>query len=132
MKFALITFIIICTSLYASNVPIIFVHGQKGASDVWPHQNQAKPEFAWRDWNGSHYELPGSPESYRTAMDKIRIESYGGYTPGSPFNCHKNSVLQPTGGETRKIYNFSYYNPDGSKGVIGSNGFCLPEDYKDW
>ncbi len=110
---------------YAGSCPIVFIHGQKGGED-------ARPTKAWIDWNGSHYELPGSPESYRIAMDKIRIEGYGGYTPGEPFNCHVNTELISTGGETRKIYNFSYYNPDGSKGVIGSNGHILLKDYKDW
>jgi len=115
--------------LEAGNYPIVFIHGQKGAGD----DDKVFPIEGWKDWNGAGYDLPPRNEQpYRSAMDKIRIEGYGGYTPGEPFNCHLNTELIPTGGETRKIYNFSYYNPDGSKGVIGSNGFCLPDDYKDW
>ncbi|OPX18507.1 hypothetical protein BXT86_00935, partial [candidate division WOR-3 bacterium 4484_100] len=51
-------------------------------------------------------------------MDKILTEHYGGYTAGDPLNCSIDSTPRPTGGETRKIYNFSYYNPDGARGVI--------------
>ncbi|RKX70305.1 hypothetical protein DRP53_05390, partial [candidate division WOR-3 bacterium] len=109
--------------LYGGEYPIIFVHGQKGAGD----DNKVFPDDCWPDWNGREHGKP-----YRTAMDKILAEHYGGYTAGSPLDCHVNTEIASTGGETRKIYNFSYYNPDGSKGVIGSNGFCLPEDYKDW
>ena len=128
-KHCLIKILVLALSVasisFAADCPIIFVHGQKGGKD-------AHPKVAWWAWNGSGYKLEGDPKPYRTAMDKIRIEGYGGYTPGEPFNCDKDSVPQHTGGETRKIYNFSYYNPDGSRGVIGSNGHILPEDYKDW
>ncbi len=120
----IILFLLIATSyLYGNNCPIIFVHGQKGAGD----DNKVVPDDGWPDWNGAEHGKP-----YRTAMDKILAEHYGGYTKGSPLDCHVNTQLASTGGETRKIYNFSYYNPDGSKGVIGSNRYVLPEDYKNW
>ncbi len=107
--------VITCIS-FAADCPIIFVHGQKGGKG-----GKANPDEAWPDWNGTDYNMP-----YRTAMDKILAEHYGGYTKGSPLDCHVNTELTPTGGETRKIYNFSYYNPDGSPGVIGSNGNLVP------
>ena len=112
--------------LSAADCPIIFLHGQKGAGD----DNKVVPDDCWPDWNPDN-------EPYKSAMQRILEQHYGGYsagylTNGDSIDCDKNSVLQPTGGETRKIYNFSYYNPDGSKGVIGSNGHILPEDYRDW
>jgi len=117
-KFLLFVFTINLS--FAASNPIIFVHGQKGGKD-------AKPKKCWPDWNGADHGKP-----YRTAMDKILAEHYGGYTAGSPLDCHVNTELTPTGGETRKIYNFSYYNPDGSRGAIGSNGDILPEGCKVW
>jgi pimeloyl-ACP methyl ester carboxylesterase len=51
-------------------------------------------------------------------MNKILEENYGGYTAGTPLDCDINSSLSSTGGETRKIYNFSYYHPNGEPGVI--------------
>jgi len=95
--------------LFAVSNPVIFVHGQKGG-------DKTKPYWCWPDWNGRDHNKP-----YRTAMDKILEVHYGGYTAGEPLDCHKNTELTSTGGETKKIYNFSYYNPDGSKGVIGCN-----------
>ncbi|MEO0161731.1 MAG: hypothetical protein ABIL74_05615 [candidate division WOR-3 bacterium] len=110
----------------AGTNPIIFIHGQKGAAD-----GDAKPDSAWRDW---HCALGNV--TYRSAMEKILNEGYGGYTAGSPLDCDMNSSLASTGGETRKIYNFSYYHPDGSAGVISlseesvrvyvSHGYTLP------
>jgi len=97
------------TVVYGGNYPIIFLHGQKGG-------DEAMPQKCWPAWNGSGHNMP-----YRSAMDKILTEHYRGYTKGSPLDCHVNTELAPTGGETRKIYNFSYYNPDGSKGIIGCN-----------
>ena len=92
----------------AATNPIIFIHGQKGAAD-----GLAIPKYAWRDW---HCALDTAP--YRSAMEKILTEHYGGYSAGSPFNCDIDSTPQSTGGETRKIYNFSYYHPAGTRGVI--------------
>lgn len=107
-------------TLFSSNCPIIFIHGQKGGDD-------AKPEKCWEDWNGIDFGKP-----YRTAMDKILAEEYGGYSPGDPLNCSIDSTPRPTGGETRKIYNFSYYNPDGSRGVISlSEGMTVYVSH-DW
>lgn len=62
-------------------------------------------------------------------MKRLMEEGYKGYTKGRPLNCTKNSSLIPTMGDTKKFYNFSYYNEDGSPGVIGSNGFCVPTFY---
>jgi hypothetical protein len=43
---------------------------------------------------------------------------HGGYSTGEPLNCHMNTNLQSTGGEPRKIYNFSYYHSNGNPGLI--------------
>jgi hypothetical protein len=59
---------------------------------------------------------------------RILNEQYAGYTAGEPLNCNENSTPQYTYGERRKIYNFSYYHPDGNPGVIGSGDSLVPFD----
>lgn len=83
--------------------PIIFVHGIQG---------QATPASGWPTWNST--------------MMKILNSGYGGYIEGIPLNCDKSTTLHPSFYK-KSIYNFSYYNPDGSRGVIGSNGIYEPE-----
>lgn len=111
------------------------MHGQKGAKGTIFNgfRNEANPEWIWPDWNGAKTKPPWL---YKSAMNKILLESnYGGYTEGSPLDCYKNSALQPTGGETRKIYNFSYYRPDGLGGsmntreIIGRDVVWLDYDF---
>ena len=80
--------------------PIIFLHGI---------QTPPKPENGWPTWN--------NPNS---AMMKIINSEYSGYKAGVPLNCCKDSILY-TMPDSKRIYNFSYYNPDGSRGVIGNN-----------
>ncbi len=95
-----------------ASCPIIFVHGSKGGGISGE---------ALKDWHGA---LQDSP--YTSAMERIINNGYQGYNAGSPLDCNVNTTLASTGGNRKKIYNFSYYNPDGSKGVIGSNGQYLP------
>jgi len=104
--------IMISLPINASSYPIIFLHGQIAKGDVWR---------SLQEWNRTSSKLP----QYTSCMRKILNEGYGGYTEGSPLDCDKNSTLVSTGGNTKKIYNFSYYNPDGSKGAIGLMVFCL-------
>jgi len=80
--------------------PIIFLHGI---------QTPPNPENGWPTWN--------NPNS---AMMKIINSEYSGYKAGVPLNCCKDSILY-TMPDSKRIYNFSYYNPDGSRGVIGNN-----------
>ena len=93
--------------------PIIFLHGI---------QTPPNPENGWPTWN--------NPSS---SMRKILNEGYKEYkwgltSTGDPANkCDKTTQLQ-TIPDSKRIYNFSYYNPDGSRGVIGSNGNYEPED----
>jgi len=47
----------------------------------------------------------------------LKIIGYKGYRKGSPFDCTIDSNPRDVSGNV--IYNFSYYNPDGSPGVIG-------------
>ncbi len=110
------------SSAFASNCPIIFLHGHSSG---------------WKYW----YSTPPDTEKHHvdyTAMKKILDEAYHGYTPGQPLNCFENTNLTPTGGNTRKIYNFQYYHPDPNQqagwskdipGAIGSNGYCYPVNY---
>jgi len=103
--------LIVSLPLHGGYYPIIFVHG---------HNRHASCVDGWKEWR--------DPNS---AMMRILSEHYGGYTAGEPRDCNKNTELSPTGGETKKIYNFSFYNPDGSRGVIGSNGKYWPCSYTD-
>jgi len=80
--------------------PIIFLHGI---------QTPPKPENGWPTWNSSN-----------SAMMEIINSEYSGYKAGVPLNCCKDSILY-TMPDSKRIYNFSYYNPDGSRGVIGNN-----------
>jgi pimeloyl-ACP methyl ester carboxylesterase len=111
--FILIFFVTLAPSnyLFAAGNPIIFIHGIQG---------DPKPIVAWNTWN--------NPNS---AMMKIVNSGYGGYRWGltsegrNADKCHKETRLQ-TMPDSKRIYNFSYYNPDGSRGVIGSSGRYEP------
>jgi len=48
----------------------------------------------------------------------LKIIGYKGYRKGSPFDCTIDSNPRDVSGNV--VYNFSYYNPDGDTGVIGS------------
>jgi len=110
--------------LFASDVPIIFVHGHKsearpeGSSDD-PNDKSVGGWATWypRDYNGITLKFP-------TAMTKIigyQGYHYGLKADGTPaITCDKTTQLQPNQG-TKRIFNFSYYHPDGSRGVIGNN-----------
>jgi len=104
--FLLASLFILTSSAKAGNCPIIFIHG---------HKSNPTSEEGFKTWRNQH-----------SAMNSILNEQYKSYNAGVPLECDKNSVLQSTGGETRKIYNFSYYNPDGSRGAIGTNGRLWP------
>ncbi|MEO0161729.1 MAG: alpha/beta fold hydrolase [candidate division WOR-3 bacterium] len=124
-RFILVSFIFFSTALFASDVPIIFIHGH--CSEARPEGTNEHPD--WKDKGGWGTWYPRKRDGsfdYHTAMTKIIDSHYGGYTAGEPLNCDKNSNLSSTGTETRKIYNFSYYNPDGSRGAIGTNGRLWP------
>ena len=103
-------------SLIAEDYPIIFVHGSNG---------EGNNEIGWSTWNHSS-----------SAMMRILNEQYGGYewgitSQGDIANkCNKNTQLAPMP-DKRRIYNFSFYNPDNSRGVIGSNGKYVPANYTD-
>lgn len=100
--------VLICTILllmkigFASDCPIIFLHG---------HESDPTDTTGWKTWRNPH-----------SAMKKILSNQYGGYSEGSPLECNENSTLSSTGGNTRKIYSFSYYCHNGDSGAIGSNG----------
>jgi hypothetical protein len=53
-------------------------------------------------------------------MRKILRECYKGYKAGVPRDCDEDSTLQDMP-DSRRIYNFSYYNPNGNRGVISLN-----------
>ena len=126
--FLLISFMLFSIGLFASDVPIIFVHGHKsearpeGSSDD-PNDKSVGGWATWypRDYNGITLKFP-------TAMTKIigyQGYHYGLKADGTPaITCDKTTQLQPNQG-TKRIFNFSYYNPDGSRGVIGYSDSVL-------
>ncbi len=94
--------------IIADDCPIIFVHGIEG---------DAEPDIAWEHtW--------GNPQS---ALNKIINSEYGGYKEGITLKCDKNTKLAGLSKRFKKsIYHFSYYNPNGTRGVIGSYGRYEP------
>lgn len=118
---------LVTTILNAAEVPIIFVHGHK--SEAMPYKEVIKGGVIVDIIGGFTTWYPMNTNGslkYHTAMTRIIQSHYSGYSAGDPLNCDKDSTPRPTGGETRKIYNFSYYNPDGSRGAIGTNGRLWP------
>ena len=120
----LILFMLFSTGLFASDVPIIFVHGHK--SEARPYKEIKDEETGeiikiiggWTTW------YPMKPDlslDFPTAMTKIINSHYGGYVAGDPLNCDVDSTPRSTGRNTRVVYNFSWYSPDGSPGVISYN-----------
>lgn len=83
--------------------PVIFVHGANSEAD---------PDDGFWTWKATS-----------AAMKEILDEGYANYQAGDPRDCKINTTLNPTTGSpldrVRRIYNFSYYNTDNSKGVIG-------------
>ena len=126
----LISLILFSLGLFASDVPIIFVHGHK--SEATPYKEVRDEETGeiieikggWTTWYPMN---PDGSLKYPTAMTKIADAHYGGYSyglkaDGSPaITCDKTTELMPGQG-TKRIFNFSYYRIDGGPGVIGSNG----------
>jgi pimeloyl-ACP methyl ester carboxylesterase len=102
------------TTILASDCPIIFIHGHK--SEAVPEDNEDKTKGGWKTWYPT--ETDGITLKHPTAMTRIIDSHYGGYTAGEPLHCDMNSTLSSTGGNTRKIYNFSYYHPNVNPGVI--------------
>jgi len=107
--FILLSFLFSPIVIIAADCPIIFVHGI---------QSDSRPVIGWPTWSSSH-----------SAMMKIVNSGYGNYQAGVPLECDKNSTLQSMP-DSRRIYNFSYYNPDGTPGVIGSDGRYYPTAYR--
>jgi hypothetical protein len=101
IKYIAVLLLSLTITVSAATYPVIFIQGIGGAA-----QGHATPSWAWREWNG---ERTQPPWLYHSPMNKILEENYGGYTAGTPLDCDINSSLSSTGGETRKIYNFSYY-----------------------
>ena len=115
-------FILFSTSLFASDIPIIFIHGHK--SEARPEGSNDEPNNkrlgGWGTWYPRTYH--GSFD-YHTAMTRIVSQNYGGYqygltADGSPAKfCDINTNLMSNQG-SKRIYNFSYYHPNGNPGVI--------------
>ena len=119
-----IMILFLCIGVYPSDIPIIFLHGHKKQAKPWKKE---RPPFqiyyvntgGWGTWNPQNAD---SSREHPSSMTDILDEHYGGYIAGDPLNCDKDSTPRPTGGNTRVIYNFSYYREDAGRGVIGSNG----------
>jgi len=75
--------------LFASNVPIIFVHGHKSEAKPYDVDNHGNVVGGWTTW------YPMKPDlslDFPTAMTKIISSHYGGYVAGNPLNCSKDST----------------------------------------
>ena len=111
-------------NLKAEDYPIIFLHGNK--SEAVPEVSGDKRKGGWKTWYPT--DIYGNP-TYPTAMTKIvgyKGYQYGLKVDGSPaITCDESTQLQPWQG-MKRIFNFSYYHPDGSPGAIGSNGNLIP------
>jgi len=127
-SFVLTFFMLFSIGILASDVPIIFVHGHKSEAIPLKWDNDKQQYVGgWTTW------YPMKPDlslKFPTAMTKIADSHYGGYHYGlkadgtSAITCDKTTQLQPNQG-TKRIFNFSYYNPDGSRGVIGYSDSVL-------
>jgi|GEM_PF-1652971 len=112
-RFILLMCIFFSIVMFASDYPIIFIHGIK--EEARPEGTNEHPE--WKDKGGWGTWYPRKRDgsfNYHTAMTRIVAEHYKGYdwgitSAGSPLNCSLLTNLEPTGGERRKIYNFSFY-----------------------
>ncbi|RKX67737.1 hypothetical protein DRP44_01705 [candidate division TA06 bacterium] len=108
--FLLIFFAFFSTILFASDVPIIFVHGHK--SGARPEDPSNKEKGGWTTWYPT--ESDGITLKFPTAMTKIADSHYGGYqyglkADGSPaITCDNTTNLKPNQG-TKRIFKFSYY-----------------------
>lgn len=110
--FIFVTMIFFPITVEGGNYPIIFVHGNKGGGN---------PKDALYDWNS---------QSYTSCMQRIIQEGYGGYSAGEPLNNTVDSTPKSTCGDTKKIYNFSYYlygSDETRRGAIGSNDNLMAE-----
>lgn len=118
---------------------ILFIHGINGKASPDlkrndKYGNRLGSLFSWHPlkWNSS---LQKYIEVDSTAL--LKILGYKGYKKGSPFDCTIDSNPRDISGNI--VYNFSYYNPDGDTGVIGSgedengNPLLIPasEKYQD-
>ena len=115
----IIMILFICISVYPSDIPIIFLHGHKKQAKPWStlkSKDATVNTGGWGTWNPQNADYT---REHSSSMTDILDEHYGGYVAGDPLNCDKDSTPRPTGGNTRVIYNFSWYSPDGSPGVIG-------------
>ncbi len=99
---------------------IVFIHGINGKAspDLRRNDKYGNKEGALFSWHPLKWDsLMGKYiEVDSTAL--LKIIGYKGYRKGSPFDCTIDSNPRDVSGNV--VYNFSYYNPDGDTGVIGS------------
>lgn len=91
-----------CIETTSRQIPIIFIHGADTDLSYW--RNRAQP------------------------LQTIINECFAGYADAGDFDINDDVIS--TGGEKKKLYNFTYYlrGEEGKtkKGAIGSNGRLLP------
>ncbi|MGE3062946.1 MAG: esterase/lipase family protein [bacterium] len=124
MKNSILLIILLFSFLFAySNevLPnIIFIHGisEEAIPDLKRDNDDGYKKGSLFSWHPLRYNesLGKYIEVDSTAL--LRILGYKGYKKGSPFDCTIDSYPRDASGNV--VYNFSYYNPDGDTGVIGS------------
>jgi hypothetical protein len=112
-----IMILFLCIGVYPANLPVIWLHGQKKQAMPW--DELGVNAGGWRTWNAQNADYS---REHSSSMTDILDEHYGGYIAGIPLNCSKDSTLESTNGNTKVMYNYSFYREDAGRGVIGSNG----------
>jgi hypothetical protein len=105
-RFLIVIFILIYSGVNAADFPIIFVHGHKSEAKPYDIDDNGKIVGGWGTWNPQNAD---SSREHPSSMTDIIDEHYGGYVAGNPLNCDKNSTLSSTNGNTKVMYNYSYY-----------------------
>ena len=101
-----IMILFLCISVYPADLPIILIHGHKKQATPWEAPPNGVNAGGWGTWNPQNAD---SSREHSSSMTDIIDEHYGGYVAGNPLNCDKNSTLSSTNGNTKVIYNYSFY-----------------------
>ena len=108
----IILVLLFCISIYPSDVPLLFLHGHKKQAqpEKWEIP-QYKPEKVnmggWGTWDPQNED---HTREHSSSMTDILDIQYGGYISGTPLNCDKSSALTSTNGNTKIMYNYSFYH----------------------
>ena len=104
----IILVLLFCISIYPSDVPLLFLHGHKKQALPWIVKPEGTVNMGgWGTWNPQNIDLT---REHSSSMTDILDIQYGGYIAGTPLNCDKSSALTSTNGNTKIMYNYSFYH----------------------